>query len=311
MHMTNASEKTREDAIAEEAAGWVARLGSRDATEADRRRFEFWKTRDPAHAAAFEEMSALWGDLAAVPKTVAPRRRRVVGGGIAALLLMGCLGTIASETGLIARYRSDFYTPVGTVRRIDLDDGSVVTLNTDSAIQVRYAQTERRIVLLRGEAFFDVAPNPTRPFVVSGDETQAIALGTHYAVRVGGRDEVMVEEGHVAVTSGPQRAVLDAGGTAHLGADGHLATGSGDVANLTSWRSGKLVFSGRPLGEVLGQIGRYRRGSIMVLDDQASQLQVSGVFAVNDVDQAFDALEASLPIRIIRLSDWVTLVRSR
>ncbi|WP_254701387.1 FecR family protein [Neorhizobium galegae] len=235
----------------------------------------------------------------------------MAGGGIAALLLMGCLGYIANEVGLIARYRSDFYTPVGTVQRIELDDGSVVTLDTDSAIQVRYSQTERRIVLLRGEAFFDVAPNPAHPFVVSGNETQAIALGTHYAVRVGERDEVMVEEGHVAVTSGSQRAVLDAGGTAHLGADGRLATGSGDVANLTSWRSGKLVFSGRPLGEVLGLIGRYRHGSIMVLDDEAAQLQVSGVFAINDVDQAFEALEQSLPIRIIRLADWVTLVRSR
>lgn len=309
--MTKVSDQAREDAIAEAAAGWVARLGSRDATDADRRRFEFWKMQNPAHAAAFEEMSSLWGDLVAVPKTVAPRRRRAVAGGIAALLLMGCLGIIANETGLIARYRSDFYTPVGVIQRIDLDDGSVVTLNTDSAIKVRYGQTERRIVVLRGEAFFDVTPNPARPFVVSGDETQAIALGTHYAVRVGERDEVMVEEGHVAVTAGSQRAVLETGGTAHLGADGRLTTGSGDVADLTNWRSGKLVFSGRPLGEVLGQIGRYQRGRIMVLDDQASQLRVSGVFAVNDVDQAFTALQESLPIRIIRLSDWVTLVRSR
>ncbi|CDZ71000.1 Fe2+-dicitrate sensor, membrane component [Neorhizobium galegae bv. orientalis] len=309
--MTNVSDKAREDAVAEEAAGWVARLGSRDATDADRRRFEFWKMQDPAHAAAFEEMNSLWGDLAAVPKTVAPRRRRLIGGGVAALLLMGCLGIIANETGLIARYRSDFYTPVGVIQRIDLDDGSVVTLNTDSAIKVRYGQTERRIVVLRGEAFFDVIPNAARPFVVSGDETQAIALGTHYAVRVGERDEVMVEEGHVAVTAGSQRAVLETGGTAHLGTDGRLATGYGDVADLTSWRSGKLVFSGRPLGEVLDQIGRYQRGRIMVLDDQASQLRVSGVFAVNDVDQAFTALQESLPIRIIRVSDWVTLVRSR
>ncbi|CAN7523379.1 FecR family protein [Neorhizobium sp. LjRoot104] len=309
--MTNVSGRAIEDAIAEEAAGWVARLGSSDATDADHRRFELWKMQDPAHAAAFEEMSSLWGDLAAVPETIAPRRRRVVGGGIAALLLMGCLGIIASETGLIARYRSDFYTPVGVIRRIDLDDGSVVTLNTDSAIQVRYGQTERRIVVLRGEAFFDVTPNPARPFVVSGDETQAIALGTHYAVRVGARDEVMVEEGHVAVTSGSQRAVLETGGTAHLGADGRLATGSGDVADLTSWRSGKLVFSGRPLGEVLDRIGRYQHGRIVVLDDEAAQLRVSGVFAANDVDQTFAALQESLPIRIIRLSDWVTLVRSR
>ncbi|MDR6819400.1 transmembrane sensor [Neorhizobium sp. 2083] len=309
--MTNISDKAREDAIAEEAAGWVARLGSRDATEADRRRFEFWKMQDPAHAAAFEEMSALWGDLASVPKTVAPRRRRMVGGGMAALLLMGCLGVVANDTGLVAWYRSDFYTPVGVVKRIDLDDGSVVTLNTDSAIQVRYGQTERRIVLLRGEAFFDVTPNPARPFVVSGNEAQAIALGTHYAVRVGDYDEVMVEEGHVAVTSGSQRAVLDAGGTAKLDAEGRLVTGSGDVANLTSWRGGKLVFSGLPLGEVLDRIGRYQHGRIVVLDDQAAQLRVSGVFAANDIDQTFAALQESLPIRIIRLSDWVTLVRSR
>lgn len=310
--MTDISSGAQDDAIAEEAAGWVARLGSRDATGDDRRRFEQWKAKSPAHAAAFEEMQSLWGDLAHVPKSVAPRsRKRIAGGGIAALLLMGCLGAIAKETGLVDRYRSDFHTPVGGIRTVSLEDGSVVTLNTDSAIRVKYAQAERRIVLLRGEAFFDVAPNPARPFVVSGDDTQAIALGTHYAVKVGERDEVMVEEGHVAVTAGGERAVLEAGGMAEVGDDGHLRTRTGDVASLTSWRSGKLVFSGRPLGEVLAELGRYRRGRIMVLDDRAAGFRVSGVFDAGNVDQALQALEQGLPISVTRLTGLVTIVRSR
>ncbi|WP_117194927.1 FecR family protein [Rhizobium terrae] len=309
--MTNVSDKAREDAVAEEAAGWVARLSSRDATAEDRRHFEEWKAHSPAHAAAFAEMSGLWGDLAQVPKSVAPRRRRSVGSGIAALLLMGCLGAIANEVGLVDRYRADFYTPVGVVRRVDLDDGSVVTLNTDSAIQVKYGVAERRIVLLRGEAFFDVAPNAAKPFVVSGDETQAIALGTHYAVKIGKRDEVMVQEGHVAVTAGQQRTVLDAGGMAELDDNGMLLTHTGDVASLTSWRSGKLVFSGRRLGDVVAELGRYRNGRILVLDDKVSALRVSAVFDSGNVDQALDALQQNLPIQVTRLGGWLTIVRGR
>lgn len=310
--MVEISNHAREEAIAEEAAGWVARLSSRDATEDDRRRFEHWKAKDPAHAAAFDEMNVLWSDLAGVPKSVAPRsRRRIAGSSIAVLLLVGCLGYIVDEAGLVDRYRSDFHTPVGMVRRVSLDDGSIVTLNTDSAIQVRYKQTERRVVLLRGEAFFDVVPNPARPFVVSGDETQAIALGTHYAVKVGARDEVMVEEGRVAVTSGWQRVLLEAGGMAEHGDDGLLKTRTGDVASLTSWRSGKLVFSGRPLGEVLAELGRYQRGRIVLLDDRAFELRVSGVFDAGNTEQALQALEQNMPIRVTRLAGWVTLIRSR
>ncbi|MCC2609348.1 FecR family protein [Neorhizobium sp. Rsf11] len=310
--MADMSDEEREKTIAEEAAGWVARLSSRDATDEDRRRFAHWKAKDLAHAAAFKEMSILWRDLAQVPKSVAPHRgRRVAGAGVAGLLFLGCLGYMADETGVIDRYRSDFHTPVGMIGRFALDDGSIVTLNTDSAIQVKYDQARRQIILLRGEAFFDVAPNPARPFVVSGERTEAIALGTHYAVKVGRHDEVMVEEGHVAVTFGSQRAVLEAGGMAELDDHGRLRTRTGDVAGLTSWRSGKLVFSGQPLGEVLAELDRYHRGRIVVLDDRASGLRVSGVFGAGNIDQVLRVLEQSLPIRITRLAGWVTLVRSR
>lgn len=309
--MAGISDKVREEAIAEEAAGWVARLSSRDATAEDRRRFEEWRAQSPDHATAFKEMSALWGDLAQVPKSVAPRRRKAAGGGIAALLLLGCLGFIAEEAGFIDRFRADYYTPVGGIQTISLDDGSLVTLNTNSAIQVKYGQTERHIVLLRGEAFFHVAPNPARPFVVDGKESQATALGTHYAVRVGDRDDIMVEEGQVAVTSGTQRAVLKAGDVAHVDEEGRLRTGTGDVVSLMSWRTGKLVFSGRPLSEVLAELGRYQRGQILVLDDAASNIRVSGVFDAKDVDEALLALQQSLPIRVTRLAGMVTIVRSR
>jgi transmembrane sensor len=307
--MAGASDRAREEVIAEAAAGWVARLSSRDASEEDRRRFEAWQAQSPDHAIAFEEMNALWGDLAQVPKSVVPGRRRV-GSGIAAALVIGFLAYLAEEAGLIDRFRADYYTPVGGIRTVSLEDGSVVTLNTDSAIQVKYDQAQRHIVLLRGEAFFDVAPNPTRPFVVSGKESEATALGTHYAVRVGDHDAVMVEEGHVAVTAGEQRAVLEAGGTAEVD-DGRLTTGTADVADLTSWRSGKLVFSGQPLGKVLAELGRYRHGRIMVLDDTAAQLRVSGVFDLKTLDQSLPALQESLPIRLNRLPGVLTIIRSR
>jgi transmembrane sensor len=308
-----------DDRIAAEAAMWVARLQSRDATGEDRRAFEAWLAKDPAHRVSYEEFRHLWGDLKQVPiprdrLKKLQRARRATQAGLASLVAAMLVAAGAYRMGVIDRWQSDYYTVVGEVRPITLEDGTVVALNTDSAIAIRYSAGERRVALLRGEAFFSVARNPQRPFIVDDGTLTARALGTRYSVRTahsGAASGVQVEEGRVEVATQKGRATLDPGDTATLLRDGNLEIDRRDVDARTAWRDGKLVFSEQPLGEVLATLQRYRHGRIVVLDEAAARQKVSGVFDLGDTDRVLDALAESLPVRVTRLTDMMILVRSR
>lgn len=308
-----------DDRLAEEAALWLARMQSSDATEHDRQRFQNWLKADPAHVTAFEEMRALWSDLGNIELLPATDKKRD-GSGRAILAGLTCIGVIglsllyAHQRGFIDQWQADYYTEVGETRLLKLDDGTNISMNTDTAITVHYSDRERRISLLRGEAYFDVAKNPSRPFVVDDGSLTAKALGTHYSVRTASGAlprEVQVEEGRVEVATGDEVTVLTPGEAATLGQDGKLLRSRKDVANSMAWREGKLVFSGQPLREVLEVLAQYRRGRILVLDDRAAEQRVSGIFDLKNTDQALNILVDSLPVTVSRLSGMLIIVRSR
>lgn len=298
--------------IVEEAARWVARLQSSDASPQDHEEFARWMERDPENAAAYGEMSGLWKDLTGVTKEKLGRRpSRVAGGGIIGLALVLGLSTVLYQMGFLDRLRADEYTQVGEVRKLTLTDGSVVTLDTDSAVKIDYRADTRRIVLLRGRAFFDVEKDSSRPFIVHEGDVDARALGTHYEVDAKGSGGVAVEEGRVSVIRGGEEAVLGSGEMATFGSDGSIAVKAADVANMVSWRDGKLVFSGQRLSDVLALLGHYRRGAIVTFGNGTADIRVSGVFDVTSPESVLDALEATLPVTVTRLTDYMILVRSR
>lgn len=315
----NKTKPRTDDDLAETAAGWVARMQSSDATEEQRQNFERWLGASPSHQAAFDEMAALWQDLKGLGEDdIAPKPGTfpswAITANMAALCLVAALAATLYNMGLTDRWRSDFYTGIGEVRSITLEDGTRIDLNTDSAIALHYTPKERRIELLRGEAFFDVAKNPQRPFIVEDTSLTAKALGTQYAVRAPANHlpaQVQVEEGHVEVLSKSARAVLGAGEVATLDDGDGLSISRSDVASETAWRSGKLVFSGRPLGEVLATLERYRHGRILLLDSRTASLEVSGIFDLDDTDQALRILESSLPLSVTHVTRMLVVVRSR
>lgn len=287
--------------------------------EAEREAFHVWLRADAAHASAYEDMQSLWGELGDIELAPVEQRkrrgpRRAMLAGVAGLCLMGLAALVAEKSGLKDRWQADFYTEIGETRLLSLEDGSRISLNTDTAISVHYSQKERRITLLRGEAYFDVAKNPERPFIVEDGALTAKALGTHYSVRTGNGalpQEVQVEEGRVEVTTGAEIAVLTPGEAVTLGGDGRLMRARKDVAKSMAWREGKLVFSGQPLREVLDILSQYRRGRIVILDEAAARQHVSGIFDLKDTDQALTILEESLPVSVSRVSGMLVFVRSR
>ncbi|TNC10017.1 DUF4880 domain-containing protein [Methylobacterium terricola] len=317
-----------EDPVEAEAAAWVVRLSSSDATEADRTAFAAWLAADPAHAAAHAEMEEFWHRLGHVPDA---RRHRTAQGqaegqtkgkgqatgkgqakgpaGLAAVLVLGT--TLAWQAGLADWLRADLWSGVGAITHATLSDGSRVDLNTGTAIALRFSGAERRVALLRGEAVFDVARDPGRPFVVEGGGVSVRAVGTVFVVRA---DEAMrpvgVAEGRVDVGIAGRHLPVSAG-EAVIAPDGAAASVvKADVGRAMAWRDGRLTVSGEPLSDVLATLGRYRRGRIVLLDAKAGARRVTGAFDLRDTDEALDAIAASLSLRVARVTPLLVLVGS-
>ena len=293
------------EAMEREAAAWVARLGSSDATEADRAAFGAWVARDPRHEAAFRAFDRLWGELAAVP--VPPGRLARLGrrraAGKARLLLIGVAlaGLALPEARL--RLRADAVAGVGEIRHLTLPDGSRLDLDSGAAVALDFDPGARRVRILRGAVFAEARPDPARPFTLETPEVTARALGTRFGLE---GTEVRVIEGRVEARSASARATLTAGERARL-RGGRFETAALDPAE-TAWREGGLIVSDRPLAEVLAELGRYRRGRVLLLDRAKGARPVSGVFDLADPDQALAVLAEAMGLRLTRLPG-LTLLR--
>lgn len=319
--MPKSSRETLPKPMLDAAADWFVRRDAGDVSAADERAFERWLATDPRHGAAYAEIERTWTAFDAVPPALVPRvgaRASVVGprrvrrwaaavAVAASMLIAAVLGT-----DVPTRLQSDAFTATGESETVRLPDGSTAVLNTASAIAFDFTGKERRVRLLKGEAAFDVAKDPDRPFRVTAADGTATALGTVFSVRRfdDAAVAVSVTEGRVSVVYGAD------GNEAVLTANQRVAYGSGglgDVSRLApgtvdAWRRGKLVFEARPLGDVIGELNRYHAGAIRIIDPSVAARPVSGVFETGDPVAVVDALEASLGLSSLRLTDRLVLI---
>ncbi|GJE74970.1 Protein FecR [Methylorubrum suomiense] len=304
----DASNDPDDDPVYEQAAFWVVRLSSPDTTASDRKTFEAWLSADPAHAEAYAEMDGWRRTMGQVPD---PRRRGSALPKIVAFAVaLGLVGLSGRHIGLFDRLRADAWTEVGGIRTEILVDGSRVDLNTDTALALNFTSGERGVTLLRGEAAFDVVPDPQRPFVVRGGGISARAVGTRFFVRVdGAASPVGVAEGKVEVTTDIGQATLQAGEIATQDAAGRPEAERSDVAQTMAWRDGTLLFSGQPLSKVLAELERYRRGRIVILGPSVAAKRFSGTLDPRDTDEALDVLAATMGVQITRVTPLLVLVR--
>ena len=219
-----------------------------------------------------------------------------------------------------------YRTNVGEQTEVVLADGSRVFMNTDSLLREEYSQELRKVVLLRGEAIFDVEKDPGRPFVVETDYGTAQAVGTSFSVY--DRDdkvEVIVIEGTVAVhrnadleeirqaserekesfpyVSGGQK--IFAYGD-HLGVVGPAS--DLDLDRLDFSRQGKVIFRGQPLSEIVKEMARYTNKKIIITDKGIKQMKMGGAFDINDFDAFINAVEDAFPVKVIRVTPFVTFI---
>ncbi|WP_279357672.1 FecR family protein [Methylobacterium indicum] len=303
----DASDESEHDPIFVEAAVWVARLSSPDATAEDHAAFEVWRSTDPAHAEAHAELDAWRRMMGGSPD---PRRRNWPTGPIAVMLAMGAFGLAADETGWIDRLRADAWTGVGGIATTILPDGSRIDLDTDTAVVLHDTPGERRVTVLRGEAVFDVVHDRDRPFIVHSAGLTVRAVGTRFFVRADGTPEpVGVAEGRVDVGTGGRIAMVTANEVAHRSAEGRLTVQPSDVAQAIAWREGKLVASGRPLAAIVASLDRYRRGRIVLLDPSLGARRFTGTLDLSNTDDALAVLAASLRLKITRVPPFLVLIR--
>jgi transmembrane sensor len=208
---------------------------------------------------------------------------------------------------------ADLHTGRGEVRRVALPDGSIAWLDSDSALDLRFTDGERRVSLLSGRAWFDVRRDPAHPFQVAALGGTVTDLDTAFSVaRDGDEADVTVTQGRVRLAAGGSDQVLAQGSAVRWRA-GAIPTAAPavDPAQALAWTHGRLVLAGTPLKAAVAALGRYRPGATLLWPGADDKRPVSGVFSIAAIDAGLDTLAASQNLQVVRLSPWLTVLRAK
>lgn len=299
--------RPEEERAEREAADWFAKLNTLSITTAALEQFQAWR-RVPSNDAAYERIEALWDvgdrlrDDPDIQRSVAkalnrrPWLSRVLAAWNAAPEVRNGAIAMAAAAVLALTFVIDqsgrYHTGVGEQEVVTLEDGSRLRLDTDSQVKVRFDRTGRDVQLLRGQVFFDVARDPSRPFVVSASGTQVRALGTRFDVRLTGEAvKVTLVEGSVEVTQPETTKAWRLEPGQALNTDQSSAQPRQvDVAAATSWTSGRLIFRETPLSQAVAEVNRYSRNKVVVESPRLEAVSVNGVFEVGDTEAFVSAV---------------------
>jgi transmembrane sensor len=334
-----------DDVVIAEAAAWIARLQGPERTPAAEAAFREWLAADQAHERAFSRATDVWDVIPGAarfeahsgsrrlpePRTemlqpasparaanvLAMRLRTPFGlGACAALVAMIVAGVV------LLLLAPTFTTAPGEQRTITLHDGTRVSLNTDSKVLVAYTQAARRVHLDRGEAIFEVAKDPHRPFIVEVGGEQVRALGTVFVVRKQGSAlAVTLIEGRVEITKShdggagmddsnglkPSPVALSPGERLTLRADAPAALDRPKIEAVTAWRRGEVMFDDTSLREAASEFDRYGSTHVVVASPELAELRISGVFQTRDPEEFVDAIARLHNLRVDRQGSQITL----
>jgi transmembrane sensor len=308
--------------IEDEAAGWLARRDSGRWSEDDEHRLQSWLEESTARRVAYLRLKSTWdaagrlralrggtsstsagavpavgewrrspffeqspaqahGVPAAVPGLVIrPRPRTLIAAAAATIVIALALGFGAYQ--LWGASGDRYTTPVGGLATVPMPDGSNITLNTDSQIRIAMTESERCVELRQGEAFFDVAKDASRPFVVRAGPKRIVAVGTQFTVQRFGDDvRVLVTEGKVRLEGEASPPVLVAAGSVARAEGSAVVVRRApppQVDELLSWREGYLRFHETTLVDAVAEMNRYNTRKIFIEDPELAAIRISGSF---------------------------------
>lgn len=353
--------------IEEEASAWVWRLDNEAAGPEVRAEFEAWLDIDPRHGAIFEDLARVWTDLDGLaalkqgqriatvrqgvreeemqrrlPIPLAWARGAAIAASLVVAVAIGWFGLSGVfDPSPLPETQWAYATAVGQQRMVELPDGSKIQLNTNTILKVDFSGTNRRLLLEKGEAHFEVARDENRPFIVQAGDTEVRALGTAFNVHLRAQApvEVIVTEGVVEVVRSDDASLPSDANTDDLGntvgfvdvteavrleagqSVGVLSRSRGDNAMDTAeavdatrelaWRDGMLVFEGEPLERVVEELSRYTEARFVILDDSIRQRRVGGYFRTDDVESLLDVFEQGLSVEVSRQGESLILLADR
>lgn len=299
------------DDIAVQARDWLLRLASGVIDDVGMQDFEQWLAL-PGHRHTFEYERVLWRSLGPPPAPLAQRggvrRRR----GLVAVAAVALLACVLMGPQLLLQLRADHRAGVST-QQVMLPDGSQAVLDAGAAIALHFDAHTRRIELLRGRAWFEVANNASAPFQVTVGEGVVEDISTAFVVsREAGHVDAAVEQGRVRVAARPGTGWMYLGaGQAARWEHGGAAMRQSDqpLEGIAAWRRQELLLDAVPVDEALRQLGRYRSGHIFVRGDLSMLAPVNAAFRIDHPEQALDALAVSSGLSVTRLPLGVAIVQ--
>ncbi|BAO64075.1 FecR family protein [Pseudomonas protegens] len=297
----------------DQALDWLIEL--EHPNEEQVRQFHQWLAASPLNAQAFEKAQAIWNgpqvaqcalNLAAPPKVSRLARLRPHWKPLAtaAVLLLG----LFSFSNLPLRLQADHLTQVGERQRLQLEDGSKVLLNTNSAFSSDINDHQRVARLYQGEAFFEIPGNRGLPLELDAGPVKASVRDTTFAVRyLDGVAQVQVQRGDIDLraTHADQRLRLRAGESVRVGPQGFDQPARLDADKELAWVQGRLVFENCPLSQVLAELRRYYPGWIVNNNEHLAKVAVTGNYRL---DQPLDVVRSLAHITSARLSEFPALV---
>lgn len=318
----------RLDPVTEQAIDWMVRLRAKTPDAALQERFNAWLAMDRAHSQAWNTLQERLGGSFNTVRTLDRRlpgqaadarqvllqpdtSRRDVLRTLAGLGLLGGASWIGARSPLGDALLADLHTGRGQRETFNLADGSRLSLNANSAVDLHFDDRQRLVILRHGELLIDVAPDPRRPLRVRTAQGEVRALGTRFLVAqqpdasrlvvLQHSVEARLFDGTVQVVAEGQAALLQAAQISLLG---------GDQRHRADWLSGRLNVLDDSLEQVVDNLRPYSRGFVRVAPEIRG-LRVQGVFPLDDPDRALDALAETLPIQVERYSPWLTLIGGR
>lgn len=317
------------------ACEWVAKLDRGELSTGESRQLTAWLKQDPGNRAALAAQLQEWSDMSVLQELThlgleqehhswsdALRgfclswRKPYLGGALS-------IGVLAISVAYFAEFKWAEISPygntqtavelaintsIGEQKREALPDGSVVHVNTRSAAEISYTREQRSVVLQEGEAFFDVASEEGRPFVVYAGDTSVRAIGTAFAVhRENGIVSVSVTEGTVEfvsagitnIVSAEQDSLADGNYAVYADQKTSVEIRPAEVlARHLAWQDGMLEFRGEPLEYVINELSRYTDAQIVIIDDEIKDVRLGGYFKIGDIEGLTSTLELGFNIQV-------------
>lgn len=300
-----------------EATDWLLRNRDPAQPAEEKAHFADWLN-DPENCRTYRIAETLMGDTrSAIQSDPALRNLRTEPRSrakpvVSAMLLLACAAVSFVALDGPMRLQADAMSNVDEMPVLTLEDGSVVQMNASSAIAVDFDEKRRTIRLLRGQAFFQVASAPDRPFTVEAGAMRVTALGTAFDVRYGMLDTgVTVTEHSVllesSVAGSPSMRVSEGEQVTYDRASGKTAVRPVDGLVALAWQRGQLAVENAPLSYVIEEIGRHFSGRIILAGSGLAERRVSGTIAVSDTAAALSFIHQALGVRVTRLGPLIVI----